>query len=98
LREGNRRALGENLRQGQSVDDHVLIEALRVPTLIMWGIKDHVISNVPDAEQFHRDIVGSQVVTFKGAGHVLQEEIPDASVAALKAFLTGSVGAAEPDR
>ncbi|HEY4066922.1 MAG TPA: alpha/beta hydrolase [Burkholderiaceae bacterium] len=87
LRQGNRRALGENLRQGQHVDDHSLIEALRVPTLIIWGTEDHVIASVPDAERFHRDIVGSELVLIGGSGHMPQEESPEESVTALRSFL-----------
>jgi pimeloyl-ACP methyl ester carboxylesterase len=87
LREGNRRALGDNLRQAQDVYDQALIKAIKVPTLIMWGSNDHVISMVPDAENFHRDIAASQLVIFEGSGHMPQEESPAETVAALRQFL-----------
>ncbi|WP_300752055.1 alpha/beta hydrolase [Janthinobacterium sp.] len=36
LREGNRRALVDNLPQAQDVHDQVLVKAIKVPALIMW--------------------------------------------------------------
>jgi len=87
LREGNRGALGDNLRQAQDVNDQALIKAIKVPTLIMWGSNDHVISMMPDAGNFHRDIAASQLVIFEGSGHMPQEESPAETVAALRQFL-----------
>ncbi len=76
LREGNRKALGETLRQAQSVDDSALIKRVTVPTLILWGTKDTVIPAIPDAAEFHRDIAGSTLIMLPGLGHLSQEEDP----------------------
>ena len=86
LREGNRAALGERFRQtvwGAHADQ---IKQIRVPTLILWGDQDRLIP--PDhAQQFQRDISGSQLVMFPGLGHVPHEEDAAQTVAAVKSFL-----------
>ncbi len=87
LREGNRQALGERFRQtvwGAHADQ---IKQIRVPTLILWGDQDRLIP--PDhAQQFLRDIAGSQLIMFPGLGHVPHEEDAAQTVAAVKTFLT----------
>ena len=85
LRQGNRAALGETLRQGDPADS-ASIRSIRAPTLILWGSLDSVIP-VQDAERFHRDIAGSELVTFEGVGHLPQEESPDATLAAFTEWL-----------
>lgn len=85
LRQGNRAALGETLRQGDPADS-ADIRSIRTPTLILWGTLDSVIP-VQDAETFHRDIAGSELVTFEGVGHLPQEESPDATIAAFTEWL-----------
>lgn len=86
LREGNRHALVQMIEQ--SISD-VLIDQmhkLKQPTLILWGGKDSLIP--PDqAEQFHHEIAGSQVVMFEDLGHVPQEEDPIRTVISVKRFL-----------
>jgi pimeloyl-ACP methyl ester carboxylesterase len=87
LRKGNRKALGQSLRQ-QVLDrgDATLIRTIRAPTLIVWGDRD---TTVPphDASRFHADIKNSQVVFLRGVGHLSQEEDPGGTVAALTQFL-----------
>lgn len=87
LREGNRQALGERFRQtvwGEHADQ---IKLVKQPTLILWGDQDRLIP--PEhAEQFKRDIAGSQLVVFPGLGHVPHEEDPAKTVAAVKTFLS----------
>ncbi|RZL07534.1 MAG: alpha/beta hydrolase [Rubrivivax sp.] len=86
LREGNRRALRERFTQSPGGEHAERIAQLKLPTLILWGSEDHLIP--PDnAERFQRDIAGSQLVMFRGLGHVPQEEDPAATVAAVKTFL-----------
>jgi len=52
----------------------------------VWGGRDRDIP--PDnAERFHHDIAGSQVVMFDDLGHVPQEEDPVRTVTAVKQFL-----------
>ncbi|HET9208473.1 MAG TPA: alpha/beta fold hydrolase [Burkholderiaceae bacterium] len=94
LREGNRRALLQRFQAQaidlQSVPAHVArLRALQVPTLLIWGARDRLI---PPAlgERFKRDIAGSRLVVLDGLGHVPQEEDAAASVAPVKAFLSGA--------
>lgn len=86
LREGNRRALGECLQQMKPGADAARIATLKLPTLILWGGRDKLIP--PSAAQrFHADIAGSRLITFETLGHVPQEEDPQQTVKAVKAFL-----------
>ena len=88
-RAGNRRALGETLRQAQGADDAPRIRDVRAPTLILWGTRDPVIPPA-DAARFHADVAGSTVVLLPGVGHVAQEEDPAGTVAAVRRFLAGA--------
>ena len=86
MRKGDKQALGETLRQAQGQDDSSLIRKVSAPTLILWGTKDLVIAP-SDAERFHADIKGSQLVMLPGVGHVSQEEDPADTVAAFQRFI-----------
>jgi pimeloyl-ACP methyl ester carboxylesterase len=85
-REGNRHAL--NMRMEEVATDLVpeRIRTLKLPTLILWGAKDRLVPPV-NAQQFHRDIAGSQLVIFPGLAHVPHEEDPRASIVPVKTFL-----------
>jgi pimeloyl-ACP methyl ester carboxylesterase len=85
-REGNRHALNLRLEQIDSDLAPQRIPALKLPTLILWGAKDRLVPPV-NAQHFHRDIAGSQLVIFPSLGHVPQEEDAQASVAPVRAFL-----------
>lgn len=86
LREGNRRALGERLRQREWGTDADRIHKITQPTLVMWGGKDALIP-VDSGREFQRRIAGSDLVVFADLGHMPQEEDPARTVAAVKAFL-----------
>ena len=93
MREGNRRALALRLQQMPGDLAPERIRTLHLPTLILWGAQDH--RNPPaNAERFHRDVAGSQLVVFPNLGHVPQEEDAAASVAPVQAFLGLSAPAA----
>jgi pimeloyl-ACP methyl ester carboxylesterase len=86
LREGNRQALGERMREfGRSFDPGP-IATIRQPTLVIWGGRDRLIPPA-NAQRFIADIPGSTLVVFDTLGHVPQEEDPAATVAAAKRFL-----------
>jgi pimeloyl-ACP methyl ester carboxylesterase len=85
-RAGNREALVQRFRQSPPGIDAPRIAGIRTPTLILWGGRDRLIPPV-HAERFHRDIAGSQVVTFDDLGHVPQEEDPERTLAAALPFL-----------
>lgn len=85
-REGNRRALNLRLRQIATDLAPERISTLKMPTLILWGAQDRLVPPV-NAQHFHHDIAGSQLVVLPGLGHVPQEEDAQASVAPVRAFL-----------
>ncbi len=85
LREGNREATRERFSRP---DDGMFsrLGEIHVPTLILWGTRDHWI--LPKyAEQFHARIAGSKLVMLDNLGHVPMEEDPAASVAPVKELL-----------
>lgn len=86
LRDGNRRALILQIQQ-ESYADSYRIKTITVPTLILWGRRDHIVP-VADAERFHNDITGNRLVIFDRLGHVPQEEGPAQSARALEDFLS----------
>ena len=86
LREGNRRALGLRVRQMVPGEHEERVDALKLPTLILWGGRDRLIPPEVGAE-FERRIAGSKRVVFEQLGHVPQEEDPALSVAPVKEFL-----------
>lgn len=94
LRQGNRDALGETLRQGDpgNADD---IQRIRTPTLILWGERDSVIP-AEDAELFQRDIRGSTVVKFPALGHLPQEEDPAETLLAFTQWMQRPEATAGP--
>jgi pimeloyl-ACP methyl ester carboxylesterase len=86
LRAGNRRALIERAKQRRSGIFAERIRELTLPTLILWGGRDRLIPP-DDAERFHNEIAGSELVIFEDLGHAPEEEDPARSVAAVKQFL-----------
>ena len=94
-REGNRHALNVRLREIDTDLAPGRIRTLQVPTLILWGAADRLIPPV-NAQKFHADIAGSQLVVFPGLGHVPHEEDPVTSVAPVRAFLGLDAPAAAP--
>jgi pimeloyl-ACP methyl ester carboxylesterase len=92
MREGNRRALALRLQQMPGDLAPERIRTLRLPTLILWGAQDHLNPSA-NAERFHHDIAGSQLVVLPNLGHVPQEEDPSTSVAPVRAFLGISTAA-----
>lgn len=85
LRAGNRAAVARRFEQSQSADV-AHIQALKLPTLILWGGKDRLLP-LENGRRFERAIAGSRLVVFDDLGHVPQEEDPVRSVAEVKSFL-----------
>ena len=88
LRAGNRQALAYRMEQRLSGDE-ARIKELKVPTLILWGAKDHLIP-LDNAKRFATDIAGSKLVVFDDLGHVPHEEDAQKTVDAFKVFLATS--------
>jgi pimeloyl-ACP methyl ester carboxylesterase len=88
LRTGNRKALAYRLDQQMSgAEAH--IKELKLPTLILWGAKDHLIP-LDNAKRFATDIKGSKLVVFDALGHVPHEEDAQKTVEVFKAFLASA--------
>ena len=85
-REGNRHALNVRMQEIDTDLAPARIATLKLPTLILWGAQDHLVPPV-NAEHFHKDIAGSQLVVFPGLGHVPHEEDAHATAAPVLAFL-----------
>lgn len=58
------------------------------PFLIFWGMKDKFVAP-SDLEKWKTRLPNAKIVTFKDAGHFVQEEEPAEMVAIMKAFLAG---------
>ena len=86
LREGNRAALVQRIRQLEPGKFIGRLKDLRQPTLILWGGQDRLI---PPAygEAFAREIKGSRLVRFPALGHVPQEENPAVTLEPVQEFL-----------
>jgi pimeloyl-ACP methyl ester carboxylesterase len=61
---------------------------IRCPVMILWGEEDQWIS-VEDGRKLATKIPGSSLKIIPGAGHIVQEDAPEAIVAALLRFLPG---------
>jgi pimeloyl-ACP methyl ester carboxylesterase len=86
LRDGNRRALGERLRQKVWGADAARVATVTQPTLVLWGAEDPMIPwSVGQA--FAQQIAGSRLVRLDGLGHVPQEEDPVRSFEPVRGFL-----------
>jgi len=86
LRAGNRHALVQRLRAAAPGADAARIPTLRLPTLILWGGRDHILPPAAGRE-FQRQIPGSRLVVFDDLGHVPQEEDPARTVLPVREFL-----------
>ncbi|HLK99220.1 MAG TPA: alpha/beta hydrolase [Myxococcaceae bacterium] len=88
LREGNRTATRERMRQ--SADDGLWqrLGEVRQPTLILWGEKDRWVP-VRYAHDFDQAISDSRLVLYPDLGHVPIEEDPARTAAEVRRFLEG---------
>ncbi|HWR72745.1 MAG TPA: alpha/beta hydrolase [Nitrospirota bacterium] len=85
LRSGNRDTFIAMCNQEpEDITSH--IASLNMPTLILWGSADSIVPP-RHAEFFHKDIPGSRVIVYDGAGHMPQEEVPGRVAADMRAFL-----------
>lgn len=87
LRAGNREALGRRWAIAGTGAHSARIAQIRQPTLILWGALDRLVPPA-NAERFHHDIAGSNLVMFPDLGHVPQEEDPERTVAEVRRFLS----------
>ncbi|MEO8857642.1 MAG: alpha/beta hydrolase [Burkholderiaceae bacterium] len=86
LRAGNRRALGYRVKAALEAGDSARIRKLKLPTLVLWGGRDHLLP-LRGGQQFARDIAGSRLVVFDALGHLPQEEDPVHTLPEVQKFL-----------
>jgi pimeloyl-ACP methyl ester carboxylesterase len=85
LREGNRKAALSIFKAGFTPNP-APIKTINIPTLIIWGDGDQLIS-VSNAYLFNKDIKGSKLVVLQNVGHTPMEETPTKVAAAISSFL-----------
>lgn len=85
-REGNGEAFVDALRVFTLPDPEPLLASLPMPTLIIWGAKDQVIS--PDhGRRMAQVIPAAQLLLLEDTGHVSHEEQPERVASEIKQFL-----------
>jgi pimeloyl-ACP methyl ester carboxylesterase len=83
---GHRASLGARLNYLMSYQLVSLIDAVRTPTLIVWGDQDQL-RPVLYASMFHERIEGSVLRVHRGIGHFPMEEAPEATTADVREFM-----------
>lgn len=74
-KEGNLQQIINMANSNQFIDEQ-LIKNIKVPTLIIWG-KEDIIVSPKYAEKFHQDIQNSELIIYEKCGHVPMLEAPD---------------------
>ena len=86
IREGSREATLARFNGRRNPGDDVAQSQLSLPTLVMWGAEDALIS-VDVAHQFAAFLPNNQLVIYDNVGHIPMEEIPRKSAEDVRAFL-----------
>jgi len=84
---GNRQATATRAAQPRDMRMAERVGEISVPTLIVFGAEDRII-NPSAAQTFGERIKGSKIVLLPGIGHLPMEEAPQATAAAIRAFLS----------
>ena len=84
------------MRMAFDIDVRHVVPAINVPTLIVHAVEDQI-CHVENARFLARTIAGARYVELPGADHVPWFD-PDATIAELREFLTGTREALRPDR
>lgn len=86
LRAGNREATRARFARSPVDGLEARLGEIRVPTLVLWGARDHWI--LPKyGEQLRDRIPGAKLVVLEGLGHVPMEEDPVRSVVPVRQML-----------
>lgn len=89
LAPGSRDALLARMAQTVLVDPIPILKKITAPTLLLWGEQDGMVP-FANSSDYLRAIAGSKLVSFKGVGHLPQEEAPGESIGAVRDFLLGA--------
>ena len=87
LAPGVRGALLDRMKQVSLRDPVPLLTRIRAPTLLVWGERDAMIP-ISNAADYLKAIPGARLVALPAVGHLPQEEGAQASLAAVKRFLS----------
>lgn len=83
---GNRSALASLAQLPRSDEMWNRIGEINVPTLILWGDQDQL-TPYKNAPKFNSSIKGSELITYKGIGHMPMIEVPEQAAADIDAFM-----------
>lgn len=83
---GVRDAMIARMEQSIRFDPVPRLQAIRAPTLLLWGEQDKMIPFANSAD-YAKAIPDAKLIPLPGVGHLPQEEIPDRSLAAVRDFL-----------
>ncbi|MBC7719547.1 MAG: alpha/beta hydrolase [Chitinophagaceae bacterium] len=86
LAPGSRDALLARMAQTVLSDPKPILKKITAPTLLVWGEQDAMIP-FANSNDYLMAIAGSKRVSFKGAGHLPHEEVPEESVVSVREFL-----------
>lgn len=86
LAPSSRKAMIARMEQVELQPPERFLSLIRAPTLLIWGEKDAMIP-VGNADDYHKALPDSRIVTLPHAGHVPHEETPDTSIVPILAFL-----------
>jgi pimeloyl-ACP methyl ester carboxylesterase len=86
LAPGVRAALIDRMRQTVLDSPEGILSRIKSPALLVWGEKDGAIP-ISNAADYQRLLPRSELAAFPGIGHLPQEEAPQATLPAVKAFL-----------
>lgn len=83
---GVRDAMIARMEQSIRFDPVPRLQAIRAPTLLLWGEQDKMIP-FTNAADYVKAIPDAKLEPLPGVGHLPQEEVPQRSLAAVRAFL-----------
>ena len=86
LAPGVRQSILDRMPQTVLVPPEPLLARIKAPTLLVWGQKDAMIP-VSNAADYQKAIPDCRSVAMPGVGHLVQEEAPAKSLAAVRTFL-----------
>ena len=88
LAPGVRGALLARMEQTALEDPLPTLRRITAPTLLLWGERDQMIPFANSAD-YLRALPNARLVALADAGHVPQEEVPEAALAPVRNFLDG---------